>query len=60
MCQNDLDPRTIDPTLYVNYPFDILYQSEYVAQLDKLSLEYGKITAMKLFCISMRDYENQE
>ena len=39
--QSDLDPRTIDPHFYVNLPFEILYQYEYVAKLKRLN--YGTI-----------------
>ena len=37
MCQSDLDPRKIDLNLYGNLPVEILYQYEYVAQLEKLN-----------------------
>ena len=43
MGQSDLDPRTIDLNLYVNLPIEILYQYEYVAQVERLN--YGTITA---------------
>ena len=42
MGQSDLDPWTIDPNLYGNLPIEILYQYEYVAQLEKLN--HGTIT----------------
>ena len=42
MGQSDLDPRKIDLNLYGNLPIEILYQYEYVAQLEKLN--YGTIT----------------
>ena len=42
MGQSDLDPRTIELNLYGNLPIKILYQYEYVAQLEKLN--YGTIT----------------
>ena len=43
MGQNDLDPRTIDLNLNVNLAIEILYQYEYVAQVERLN--YGTITA---------------
>ena len=42
MGQNDLDPRTIYLKLYVNLPIEILYQYQYVAQVERLT--YGTIT----------------
>ena len=41
--QSDLDPRTIDINLNVNLPIEILYQYEYVAQVERLN--YWTITA---------------
>ena len=43
MGQNDLDPRTIDLNLNVNLAIEILYQYEYVAQVERLN--YGTMTA---------------
>ena len=43
MDQNDLDPRTIDINLNVNLAIEILYQYEYVAQVERLN--YGTIIA---------------
>ena len=43
MAKNDLDPRTIDLSLNVNLAIEILYQYEYVAQVERLN--YGTITA---------------
>ena len=43
MGQNDLDPRTIDVNLKVNLAIEILYQYEYVAQVERLN--NGTITA---------------
>ena len=43
MGQNNLDPRTIDLNLNVNLAIEILYQYEYVAQVERLN--YGTITA---------------
>ena len=43
MDQNDLDPRTIDLNLDVNLAIEILYQYEYVAQVERLN--YGTIIA---------------
>ena len=43
MGQSDLDPRTIDLNLDVNLPIEILYQYEYVAQVERVN--YGTITA---------------
>ena len=43
MGQNDLDPRTIDLTINVNLTIEILYQYEYVAQVEKLN--YGTVTS---------------
>ena len=43
MGQNDLDPRTIDLNLNVNVAIELLYQQEYVAQVEILN--YGTITA---------------
>ena len=43
MGKNDLDPRTIDLNLNVNLAIEILYQYEYVAQVERLN--YGTITA---------------
>ena len=43
MGQSDLDPRTIDLNLNVNLPIEILYQYEYVAQVERLN--YGTIIA---------------
>ena len=43
MGTNDLDPRTIDLNLNVNLAIEILYQYEYVAQVERLN--YGTITA---------------
>ena len=43
MGQNDLDPQTIDLNLNVNLAIEILYQYEYVAQVE--GLNYGTITA---------------
>ena len=37
MGQSDLDPRIIDLDLYVNLPIEILYQYEYVEQLERLN-----------------------
>ena len=37
MDQSDLDPRTIDLDLYVNFPIEILYRYEYVEQLERLN-----------------------
>ena len=37
MGQNDLDPRTIDLNLNVNLAIEILYQYEYVAQVERLN-----------------------
>ena len=42
MDQSDLHSRTIDLNLYGNLPIEILYQYEYVVQLEKLN--YGTIT----------------
>ena len=42
MAQSDIDPRTIDLNLFVNFPIELLYQYEYVAQLENLN--YGTIT----------------
>ena len=41
MGQSDLDSRTIDLHLYGNFPVEILYQYEYVVQLEKLN--YGQL-----------------
>ena len=41
--KNDLEPRTIDLNLNVNFAIKILYQYEYVAQVERLN--YGIITA---------------
>ena len=38
MGQSDLDPRTIDLNLNVNLLIEILYQNEYVAQVERLNL----------------------
>ena len=43
MGQNGLDPRTIDLNINVNLAIEILYQHEYVAQVDRL--KYRTITA---------------
>ena len=43
MGQSDLDLRTIDLNLHVNLTIEILYQYEYVAQVERLN--YGTITA---------------
>ena len=43
MGQNDLDPRTIDLNLNVHLAIEILYQYEYVPQVERLN--YGAITA---------------
>ena len=43
MGQSDIDPRTIDLNLNVNLPIEILYQYEYVAQVERVN--YGTITA---------------
>ena len=43
MGQNDLDPQTIDLNLNVYLAIEILYQYEYVAQVERLN--YGTITA---------------
>ena len=43
MGQNDLDPRTIDQNLNRNLAIEILYQYEYVAQVERLN--YGTITS---------------
>ena len=43
MGQNDLDPRTTDLNLNDNLAIEILYQYEYVAQVERLN--YGTITA---------------
>ena len=43
MSQSDLYSRTIDLYLYGNRPIEILYQYEYVAQVERLN--YGTITA---------------
>ena len=43
MGQSALDPRKIDLNLNVNLPIEILYQYEYVAQVNRLN--YGTITA---------------
>ena len=43
MGQNDLDPRTIDLNLNVNLAIEIVYQNEYVAQVERHN--YGTITA---------------
>ena len=43
MCQSDLDPPTIDLSLNVNVATEILYQYEYVAQVERLN--DGTITA---------------
>ena len=43
MGKNDIDPRTIDLNLNVNLAIKILYQYEYVAQVERLN--YGIITA---------------
>ena len=37
MGQSDLDPRTIDLNLNVNLPIEMLYQYEYVAQVESLN-----------------------
>ena len=37
--KNDLDPRTIDLNLNVNLAIEIVYQYEYVAQVERLN--YG-------------------
>ena len=42
MCKNDLDPRTIGLNLNVNLAIEMLYQYEYVAQVERLN--YGTIT----------------
>ena len=42
MGKNDLDPRTIDLNLNLTLAFEILYQYEYVAQVERLN--YGTIT----------------
>ena len=43
MGQSDLDPRTIDLNMNVNLPIEILYQYEYVVQVEKLN--HGTLTA---------------
>ena len=43
MGQSDIDPRTIDLYLNVTIPFEILYQYEYVPQVERPN--YGTITA---------------
>ena len=43
MGHSDLDPRRIDPNLYVDLPIEKLYQYEYIAQLEN----YGIITMYK-------------
>ena len=43
MGKNDLDPRTIDLILNVNLAIEIVYQYDYVAQVERLN--YGTITA---------------
>ena len=43
MGKNDLDPRAIDLNLDVNLAIEVLYQYEYVAQVEILN--YGTITA---------------
>ena len=43
MGKNDIDPRTIDLNLNVNLAIKILYQYEYVAQVERLN--YGIIPA---------------
>ena len=43
MGQNDLDPRTIDLNINVYLAIEILYQYEYVAQVERLN--YGTVTA---------------
>ena len=43
MGKNDLGPRTFDLNLNVNLAIEILYQYEYVAQVERLN--YGTITA---------------
>ena len=45
MGQNDLDPRTIDLHLNVNLAIEILYQYEYVAQVERLN--HGVMTACR-------------
>ena len=58
MGQNDLDPRTIDLNLNVNCAIEILYQYEYVAQVERLI--YGTITAClrKGPCAQYHEYVN--
>ena len=43
MGKTDIDPRTIDLNLSVNLAIEILYQYDYVAQVERLN--YGTITA---------------
>ena len=43
MGHSDLDPRTIDLNFNVNLPIGILYQCEYVAQVERLN--HGTIAA---------------
>ena len=43
MGQSDLDPRTIDLNLNVNFSIEIFYQCEYLAQVERPN--YGTITA---------------
>ena len=40
MGKNDIDPRVIDVNLNVNLAIEILYQYEYVAQVERLN--YGQ------------------
>ena len=43
MGKNDLGPGTIDLNLNVNLAFEILYQYEYIALVERLN--YGTITS---------------
>ena len=62
MGQNGLDPRTIDLNINVNLAIEILYQHEYVAQVERL--KYGTITAClrkgSAFRCKINKYEQEQ
>ena len=55
MTHIDLDPREIDPSLYTNIYFVVLYQYQYV--VGKLNYETIRTCDRKGLYISMRDYK---